>query len=336
MAESLPSWGATGFPYDLAGAPPAPFGTRPKIAGLRISPNYFETVGAHLLAGREFTDADTASGVPVAVVNQLFAATYWPGKDPLGQRLRLYNDTAPGPWLTVVGVASNIIQRDLNRQRLDPVIYLPFRQKPQASMWIFGKTNLPVAGVVNSLRSEVRSIDPDVPAYGPFSMSDRLERFSDSRFYGALFLIFAVLALLLASIGLYAVIAHSVSQRTQEIGVRMAIGASANDILKFVLVQGMLPLGAGLAIGLAASLMVNRILAAALVQVSPSDPVALSVAAGVLTFAAMLGCLIPARPGARCASTRWKHCVTNKAYAAAITSLTSATRHRQPEPSDRP
>jgi ABC-type antimicrobial peptide transport system permease subunit len=115
----------------------------------------------------------------------------------------------------------------------------------------------------------------------------------------ALFLIFATIALLLASVGLYAVIAHSVSQRTQEIGIRMAIGATAYDILELVFVQGMLPLGIGLAIGLAASLEVNRVLKSALVHVSPTDPLTLVVASATLVFAATLGCLIPARRAMR-------------------------------------
>jgi putative ABC transport system permease protein len=130
-------------------------------------------------------------------------------------------------------------------------------------------------------------------------IAERMERFWDSRFYGALFLIFAAIALLLASIGLYTVIAHSVSQRTQEIGVRIAIGATTRDILSLVFRQGMIPLGIGLAIGLSASLAVNRLLESMLVQVSPSDPITLLVASGVLILAAMLGCLIPARRAIR-------------------------------------
>jgi putative ABC transport system permease protein len=135
--------------------------------------------------------------------------------------------------------------------------------------------------------------------YGPFAVAERLERYWDSRFYGALFLIFAAIALLLASIGLYTVIAHAVSQRTQEIGIRLAIGATAQDILKLVFVQGMIPLGIGLTIGLAASLAVNRVLESMLVRVSPADPVTLVAVSAVLIFSATLGCWIPARRAMR-------------------------------------
>jgi putative ABC transport system permease protein len=135
--------------------------------------------------------------------------------------------------------------------------------------------------------------------FGPFALAPHLEIFWDSRFYGSMFLIFAAIALLLASIGLYAVIAHSVSQRTQEIGIRMAVGAKARDILKLVFAQGMIPLGIGLALGLAASLAVNRVLKSMLVQISPSDPITLMVASAVLILSATLGCWIPARRAMR-------------------------------------
>jgi ABC-type antimicrobial peptide transport system permease subunit len=131
------------------------------------------------------------------------------------------------------------------------------------------------------------------------AISERMERFWDSRFYGFQFLIFAAIALLLASIGLYSVIAHSVSQRTQEIGVRMAIGGTPHDILKLVVRQGMLPLAVGLTIGLAASFGVNRLLISMLVQVSPADPITLVVASATLILAGTLGCLVPARRAMR-------------------------------------
>jgi putative ABC transport system permease protein len=151
----------------------------------------------------------------------------------------------------------------------------------------------------NAFRQEVQALDPNLPLYGPMAISDRMEGFWDSRFYGSMFLIFAAIALLLASIGLYTVIAHSVTQRTQEIGVRIAIGATTRDILNLVFRQGMIPLGIGLAIGLTASLAVNQLLKSMLVQVSPADPVTLVVASSVLILAALLGCLIPARRAIR-------------------------------------
>jgi putative ABC transport system permease protein len=266
---------------------------------MKISPEYFRTVGAKLLSGREFNDADAASGVPVAIVNQLLAAQFWPGEGPLGKRLRFFNRDAPGPWLTVVGVVSNIIQNDANRQRFDPLVYLPYRQDPGGGAWVLVRTRVRPESLANAFRSEVQALDSDLPLYGPMSIAERMEMFWDSRFYGAMFLIFAAIALLLASIGLYTVIAHAVSQRTQEIGIRIAIGATARDILRLVFAQGMIPLGIGLGIGLTASFAVNRLLKSMLVQVSPADPITLVVASAVLVLSGTLGCLIPARRAMR-------------------------------------
>jgi putative ABC transport system permease protein len=300
MADALPSWNARRVRYELAGVPSANQNERhPKVLAMKISPAYFRTLGARMLSGRDFFDADVAKRVSVAIVNLSFASRYWPGEDPLGKRLRLLNDQTPGPWLEVVGVATNIVQNDMNRQKFEPLVYLPYRQQAGGGMWIFLRTRVPPGSLATTLRREVQRLDPDLPLYGPFALADRLERFWDTRFYGALFLIFAGVALLLASIGLYSVIAHSVSQRTQEIGIRMAVGATASDILQIVFREGIRPLGMGLSIGLAASLAVNRILKAELIEVSPSDPATLVVASAVLIAAAMLGCLIPARRAMR-------------------------------------
>jgi putative ABC transport system permease protein len=297
MADALPSWGLK-LPFEIAGAPADDL-RRHKIPVLTIGPAYFRTLGATLLSGREFHDADGVAGVPVALVNELLAKKYWPGEDPLGKRLRLFKGTTPEAWLTVVGVVSNILQADETRQKFSPVIYLPYRQKPGLAMWVIARTRVAPASLGAVLRHEVQVVDSSLPMFGPYALGPHLEIFWDNRFYGSIFLIFAAIALLLASIGLYPVIAHSVSQRTQEIGIRIAVGAEGRDILKLVFVQGMIPLGIGLAIGLAGSLAVNRVLKSMLVQVSPSDPITLLVASAALILSATLGCLIPARRAMR-------------------------------------
>jgi putative ABC transport system permease protein len=298
-ADTLPSSGSAKFPYELAGALSPDDASRPRLSTLKISPSYFRILRAALLSGREFNDADVASGAPVAIVNQLFASRFWQGTDAVGKRLRWFEGNSPGPWVTVVGVVSNIMQNDPNRQRFDPVVYLPYRQKPGGGAWILVRTRNSSSSLTTAFRREVRALDPDLPLYGPMPIADRMERFWDSRFYGSLFLIFAAIALLLASIGLYTVVAHSVGQRTQEIGLRIAVGAEAGDILALVCRQGLLPSGLGLTLGLAASLAVNRVLASALVQVSPADPISLAAASAALAAAAILGCLIPARRALR-------------------------------------
>jgi len=299
FAETLPTYNARRLPYQIDGASPPDELRRPKLGVVAVSPGYFQTLDATVLAGRDINDTDTASGAEVAIVNQALANRFWPGENPLGKRLRLLNDDGPAPWRTVVGVASNIVQNDTTRQRFDPLIYVPLRHRTGTGAWLLMRTRLRPDALKTTVRREVRALDPDLPMYGPLSLADRLEGYWDSRFYGILFLIFATIALLMASIGLYTVMAHAVSRRTAEIGIRMAVGANTRDVFRIVFRQGMVPLIFGLAIGLPTSMAVNRILKAALIQVSPGDPLTLAVASAVLILSAALGCWIPARRAMR-------------------------------------
>jgi putative ABC transport system permease protein len=301
LASQLPTFGVRRLPYELAGAPPVDERSRPTTSALVVSPSYFRTLGTGILAGREFNEADRSSGVPAAIVNQKFANTRWAGEDPLGKRLRLFNGQTPDAWVTVVGVAPNIVQNDATRQTFDPLVYLPYSQNPRSSMWVIARSRVPPETLRAAFRYELRALDSDLSIWlGPSTLSERLgDAYWNKRLYGQLFLILAAIALVLACVGLYAVVAHSVSERTQEIGIRMAMGATARQILTAVFQAGFLQLGTGLAIGLAASLAVNRLLQAELVQVSPGDPLALVVASATLIVAAALGCLIPARRAIR-------------------------------------
>ena len=155
MADSLPTWGSRHIPCEFAGAQAVDASARPRLSTLVVSPGYFPALGASLLSGRDFNERDGPSGVPVAIVNQRFAAKFWPGADAIGKRLRLFGGKTPEPWLTVVGVASNIIQDDATRQVFGPVIYLPYRQKPEANMWILARTRVPPQSLMNAFRSEI-------------------------------------------------------------------------------------------------------------------------------------------------------------------------------------
>jgi len=167
-------------------------------------------------------------------------------------------------------------------------------------MTILARTLVPPETLAGAFRREVQALDAQVSVYGPVTLEERLRsNYWTSGLYGVLFAIFAAVALLIASVGLFAVIAQSVARRTREIGIRMAIGASRRDIRMLILRQGMLPVGIGLVIGVTGSLAVNRVLMSALVQVSPGDPVALAAASALLVLTAALGCLIPARRAAR-------------------------------------
>ena len=236
-------------------------------------------------------------------MNQSFAARYWPREEPLGKRLRYIDRNKPAEWLTVVGVVPNIMQGDPTRRQFKPLVYLPFRQAPTALAYFLLRTGVPPEQVAQAVRAEIQKAgsrrDPGkfTTLKASFGFDpDRMDRaHSEMGKYAAVAPIFAVMALLLAAVGLYAVIAHSVSQRTKEIGVRMAIGAAAADVREDDLRDGMWPVAIGMILGLAASLAVNRILQSQLVGVSPYDPVTMAAAPAILILVALLACQIPAR-----------------------------------------
>jgi putative ABC transport system permease protein len=298
---SLPASGSQRIPYEIANAPPVEARRLPTLSALTVGPSYFHTLGVPVITGREFNDIDRSSGIPVVLVNQRFASAHWPNETALGKRLRLVRGSGPGPWLSVVGVVGTIAQNDPLQPESNAAVYLPYQQQGRSSMWVIARTRLSAGSFATSLRTEVQALDSILPLQiAPFSLADRLaERYQYRAVSGILFLVCAIAALLLASIGLYAVVAHSVSQRTKEIGVRIALGGTASDILRLVIRQGMMTIVIGLSIGLAAALVLLPALEAVLVQVSPADPLTLAFASGVLSAAALLGCLIPARRAMR-------------------------------------
>jgi len=271
---------------------------------LSAGPGYFLLVGASPVSGRDFDDRDRAAALPVAVVNESFAATFWPGEQPLGKRIRAIEQRKPGEWRTVVGIVPNIMQGDPLRQSFKPVVYVPLRQEPPGRRaWFLVRARGSQDHVARAVRADVQKLDPDVllmdfttlKAHFAFHRDSMDAEHSELAKQAAVSPAFALIALLLAAVGLYAVITHSVSQRTKEIGVRMAIGAAGEDIRRMVLRDGMLPVAIGMILGLAASLAVNRILQSQLVGVSPYDPVTMAGAPVVLILVALLACLIPAR-----------------------------------------
>jgi putative ABC transport system permease protein len=245
IATELPAASVRPVPYEVAAAAPVDAERRPTVSVLTIGPNYFETLGAAMSSGRDFGDFDGVSSAPAAIVNQAFATMHWPGEDPLGKRLRLFDGTTPSGWLAVVGIVSNITQNTTDRQVHDPVVYRPYRQQPRGAMWVIVRAGAPVGGLAPVFRREVRAIDADLPIWiGPSALNELMAAMGNYWRLGenaALFGVFAAVALILASIGLYAVVASAVHRRTQEIGIRIAIGATAKDVLKFVSKQGMLP-----------------------------------------------------------------------------------------------
>jgi predicted permease len=274
---------------------------------VRVGPNYFRTLGRPTISGRDFTMFDVAGAPGVVIVNESFAATFWPGENAVGRRLRLFDGPVPGPWRTVVGVAANVMQGDPTRQRFRPVIYAPFHQQPSARAFVFVRTSVSPDQMAQAVLAELRTFDPDVAAEDLNSLKaemgfDRdwmdLEH-ADLGKHAAIAPTFGIVALVLAGLGLVAVVAHSVSQRTKEIGVRMAIGAGNHEIGQMILREGMQPVLIGLLVGLVASLGANRLLQSQLVGVSPYDPLTMTAGPLLLIAVAVIGCRIPARRAMR-------------------------------------
>jgi predicted permease len=267
-----------------------------------ISPGYFETLGVPLLAGRDFTAADRGGAPAVALVNQDFARKEWPGQNPLGQRVDLWMGEAeereePGAGrVEVVGVVPNLRFADFDNDDDQQGIYVPLAQNPVRFAWALTRTRTAPLTFADTLRRTVRDLDPNLPLYFVHSMDQVLERtLFYPRLIGVFFGIFAAVAIVLALVGLYGVLAFAVSQRTQEMGVRMALGAAARDIVALVLKQGLRQVAVGLAAGLLLSTGLALALAAFLFQVEPADPVTFVFVPLLLVAIALAACLLPAR-----------------------------------------
>lgn len=294
---------------------PRPIELEAELGSLRGAPviasglEYFATIGAPLVAGRDFDLGDGPAAARVAIVNQSFADAHFPGRSAIGQRIRLYTkrEIDPGEWLSIVGVATNVMQNDTFRQRFPPVVYVPFAQEPSGSAWFFVRAPNVFEGLPAAVRAAAARVDSSLEivdfetlaASVGFGLTQGRDEYTALSRQAALAPIFAGIALLLAAIGLYAIVSRSIGQRTKEIGVRIALGAAPQAIRNLVLRGGMAPVAAGLVAGLAASFAVNRVLQSQLVGVSPYDPLTLTLAPLILILVALLGCLLPLRRAVR-------------------------------------
>jgi putative ABC transport system permease protein len=302
VTTNIPLTGAWDFAYEIEGQPQSDPRRRPNVDGIVTTPDYFRVMGDQFLAGRDFISADGTPSALNIIVNRQCAETFWPGESAIGKRLRIYKKDVAQPWLTVVGIVPNIADNGQTRSKTKrrALIYIPYGLETSSNMWVAARTSVPPGTLKQVFRREVQAIDNDLPVLNVHTMDEQLERqIWPYRVFGGLFAIFAAIALGLASVGLYAVIAHSVSQRTQEIGVRIALGAGDGNILRLVFSQGMTQLSIGLVLGLAAALAVTKVLKSLLVDVSPSDPTTFVSVTLILAVAAGLGCLIPARRAMR-------------------------------------
>lgn len=260
-----------------------------------VSPNYFRAFGIPILKGRAFTEQDTKQSVPVVVISEKLARRYWPDEDPIGKRIREGDSENPKPWLSIIGVAGDIRRYGLDSEA-KPEMYIPYLQQPKPAMALVIRTASDPTNLVASVRNEVQAIDKDQPVHAVKVMNQAVAASIASRRLSLMLLgIFAVLALVLAAVGIYGVVSYSVSQRTHEIGIRMALGARPRDVFKLIVGQGMLLTLIGVAFGVAGAFAVTRVMASLLYGVSPTDPITFIGLSLLLAAIALLACYIPAR-----------------------------------------
>jgi putative ABC transport system permease protein len=312
FANAVPFAGGPSRQLAIDGRPLLTDEPQPTVSYVTIRGRYFETLGLRLLRGRTFIDTDDVPGHESVIVNQRFVTMFFPNEDPIGRRIRLTAAaqdirreaptlntpvSVPPAWATIVGISPTVRQQYF--QDLDPVVYVPNRADAAGTTLIVRGQSAPAA-ITPSIRAGVYALDQDVAvnAIRPLEELMTGSRWGH-RVFGGMLTVFAFVALALAAVGLYAVTAYSVVRRTQEIGVRMALGAQAASVVWLFAKRTMLPLGTGLGIGLAGALGVGRLLEGFLIQTSPTDPMTLAGIAVLLTAVSSAACFVPARRATR-------------------------------------
>jgi predicted permease len=262
-----------------------------------VGPGFFATLGIPLVIGRDFSEQDVEGRPAVAIINETTAKMHFGGDNPLGQRVSF--DGAKGPWREIVGVVRNSKYATLGEAPL-AVAYIPVAQNHQPGMTLYVRTSVPPASLVGSLRREIQALEPNLPVPNIQTMTDTIGASLYAARMGAwLLAVFGGLALLLAAVGVYGVLSFSVSRRTREMGIRLALGAETRNVFLLVVRDGMLLVGAGIVIGLAGGLTGARSLASFLYAVPTSDVVTFAAMTTILTAVALVACVIPARRAMR-------------------------------------
>jgi putative ABC transport system permease protein len=266
----------------------------------RITPGYFETMGVSLFRGRDFSDLDGAQQERVCIINQSIARQLFPGGDPIDKRLKLGRNSDKAPWLTIVGIVADVRGFALEVEP-KPQVYSPLDQDTQNEVTFVVRADLaPAASVERAIRAEMKSLDPALPPANFRAMESLVgNAVARPRFSAVLLGLFAITALVLTAIGLYGVVAYSTAQRSREIGIRMALGASRQNVLALVIRQGMWPSLLGLAIGMAGALALTRLLTNQLYEVKATDPMTFFSVAAILLLVTLTACCLPARRATR-------------------------------------
>jgi len=270
----------------------------PSAREASVTPGFFDVIGTPMLAGRGFTDADRPGAVPVVIVNQAFAKAYFPGIDPMGRRLRIGGAT---PWLTVVGVVGNTFTGNRDTP-MEPALFRPMAQAHTTFAYITAKTAAPPLSITQGVRDAVAGLDADLPLFWVQSFDEAIAHslwYLRVRVMGTLFIIFGLVALFLGSVGLYAVMSFSVSRRSREMGIRMALGARGADLVRMILGQGARQLAVGMAAGLALAFGISTLIRSILFQVDARDPLIFGGVAAVLALVGLVACGVPATRATR-------------------------------------
>jgi ABC-type antimicrobial peptide transport system permease subunit len=278
--------------------PPLPVGQRPNARFISISPEYFAATGTSLLQGRAFTSADNAAAVSVAIVNQEFAHKYFNG-NALDKQFRINPGHGVFTPITAVGIVQNVHYDSLEAD-IQPVIYVPFDQVPEGEVNILLRTSVEPASLTAAMRKAVIDTDPTQPLFDVATMESRLSQtLAQRRLIMLLIAAFAMLAMMLAGVGVYGVFSYWVSHRRQELAIRLALGSSRRELLRLIVSQAMRLILAGGIMGIAGAWFLDRLLASMLVGTQVHDPVSLSLAWVLMTLVALVGCSLPARKAAR-------------------------------------
>ena len=300
--SNLPLGGVENLEFLFIEGTPAPSaGNAPLAENRKITPGYFGTMGVSLLRGRDFTDQDGPDQPNVCIINESIARTFFSGTDPIGKRLKMARgDEEQHPWFTIIGVAGDVRSYGLE-VKPRPQIYTTVEQNTDNEMTLVVRAEaMPAASLERAIGAEMKSLDPALPLANFRTMESLLANaVARPRFTTFLLSLFAITALLLTAVGLYGVVAYATSQRTREIGIRIALGASGGNVLALVIRQGMLPALIGLAIGLAGALALTRLLVNQLYEVKTTDPLTFICVTAVLLLVALAACFLPASRAAR-------------------------------------
>lgn len=287
--------------FEVDGRPVAE-GDQPSADFFAVNFDYFRAMGIPIVKGRDFTKRDDRKAPGVIIVTEAFARQYFPGEDALGKRIKPSINTFEGEKTVmreIIGVVGDVRNRNLSTEA-KPAYYLPQAQVPFNQMTIVVKTTNDPRSLITAVQNEVKSMDPDLPVFSIKTLDDYLAAsVAAPRFNTTLLSLFAAVALVLTMVGLYGVMSYSVAQRTNEIGIRMALGAQTRDVLSLIVGQGVKLVAVGLAIGLLGAFALMRIMASLLFGVTTKDPLTFAVVAGLLGLVAVLACYIPARRAAR-------------------------------------